>query len=198
MSSRTCAQASRWEAQSSSGRARTSSNPFGCARMAIWVAARARRVCGGYEGPRIGPLARAMRALPAHDRTSCPDRSCGLDDAAQFGALVSLREGVAGGGGGKTALRPEPQPIKINELRRFARAPLKILDGFQCRRLGADEAEHHALIPWHEAQGLEVARTGAVVLKQEMRDARVGKEALRNRFIAALREITAAEIATAH
>src|SRR5262245_65907659 len=132
-----------------------------------------------------------MSGCGAGDRPSRPDPSCGLNTAAQLGALVGLREGITGRGGGETALRPEPQAIEIYELCRFTRASLKILDGFQCRRLGADEAEHHALIPRHKAQGLEVARARAVILKQEMRDACVGKKALGYRFITAVRDIAA-------
>src|SRR5262249_376484 len=91
------------------------------------------------------------RGMATCDRHSRPDPACGLYDAAQFGALVSLREGIAGGGGGEAALWPEPQSIEINELRRFASPPLKILDGFQCRCLGGDKAEHDALVLRHKA-----------------------------------------------
>src|SRR5262249_10844908 len=115
-----------------------------------------------------------------------PDPPCGLRDEAHVGALRGLGEGIAGGGGGKAALRSEPQPLEIDEFRRLAGAAFKIVDGFQHWRLGADKAQHHALVAGHEAQRLEVARTRRVVLEQEMGDARVREKAPRHRLIAAL------------
>src|SRR5262245_16925347 len=126
-----------------------------------------------------------------------PDRFRCLGHELQLGALVCFRHRVAGNGRGKAALRADRELIERDILRGFAHAALQHLACFECRKLAADETQHHALV-LDEAQRLEIAGALGVVFEQEMRDPGAAEESFGNRFITARAEIMAPEIAAAH
>jgi hypothetical protein len=77
-------------------------------------------------------------------------------------------------------------------------AAYKVVLGFQVAALGRDEAEDDHLALGNEAQGLEGAGAGVVVLQKEAVHVELVKEDLRYEVVAALRGPGGAEVAAAH
>jgi hypothetical protein len=51
---------------------------------------------------------------------------------------------------GKAALRPNRETVEIDVASCLFRALLERIEAFKHRTLGADEAEYHAFVFWHE------------------------------------------------
>src|SRR6266567_1072884 len=110
----------------------------------------------------------ALRAGPARlGQASAPDRCGGAGDESQLGLLLIGREQVAAAGGGESALRADRQVLTVHVPGRLIDAALEVIEGFQDRGLGGDQAEHHDAAWRDEPQRLEAAGPLGVVLQQE-------------------------------
>src|SRR6266536_5556545 len=109
----------------------------------------------------------SARNQGAEPRPSAPDLLGGLDDAAELGDLLVVGEQVALDRGGEAALRRQAELLQGHEAAGLVDAPLQLVLGFELAALGGDQAEHHQLALRHEAERLEAAGAGVVVLEEE-------------------------------
>src|SRR6266567_3119026 len=117
--------------------------------------------------PKLHNCARSRTEPDAAVRALTPDllrRGC---DQLQLGLLLIGREQVAAAGGGESALRADRQVLTVHVPGRLIDAALEVIEGFQDRRLGGDQAKHDDAAWRDEPQRLEAAGPLGVVLQQE-------------------------------
>src|ERR1044072_1246479 len=97
--------------------------------------------------------------------SSGPELARRFNNQRQLAALVVFGHRVAGNGAGKTALRADRQPARIDVAGSLADATPECIESSQHRRLRADDAEHHALVFRHETQRREVAGARRIIFE---------------------------------
>src|SRR5215470_5878042 len=162
----------------------------------------------GRATPGPGPLLRTRASPPAVPEAetlvawSCssslaPDVARELDHEAELSLLHLRRRRIASVDAGKAALRTDGEAVEIEGTRRLLDALLERILALHLGRLGRDNAEHHDLVPWNEAQRRE--RTGArrVVFEEIELDVERVEQPLGHVVVASFRVPLAAAIAAA-
>src|SRR3712207_2027471 len=120
--------------------------------------------------------AEAGQTRPNEALLVAPDLLGGLDDECQLGDLLVPGQGVALHGRGEAALRGQRQLLQRDVPRGLVDAPLEVVLVLQLGALGGDQAQDDALARRHEAQRLEAAGAGVVVLEEETVDLQARSE----------------------
>ena len=107
-------------------------------------------------------------------------------------------ERVALDGRGEPALRRQAELVERDVPRRLLDPPLQLVLVLELAALRGHEPEHDELARRHEAQRLEAAGAGVVVLEEEAVDLELAEQRLGDEVVAALGHPRGAEVAAAH
>ena len=133
----------------------------------------------------------------AADARLAPDLARRLDDQLELGPLLVVAQRVALDGGGEAALPREAELLDVDVAAASSMRRLSVVLALELAALGRDQAEDDELAGRHEAQRLEAARAGVVVLEEEAVDLEVVEERLGDVVVAALRHPRGLEVAAA-